>query len=423
MYSGAYLTRELPGVGGDLKVVPEDFVVHEIPLYPALGEGEHVYALIEKRGMTTFEAIDRIAHALGLPDRALGYAGLKDSRAVTRQTVSIHGADPKRVERLKIPGITVLSVEIHRNKLRPGHLRGNRFRIRVRDAVEGAADLAAPILDYLVQRGVPNAFGSQRFGSRRDAHRIGRALLLGDPKDVVDLIVGRPTRYERNVAVLDARRKYERGDLEGALDRFPPNYGSERAILRGLLGSGGRYAEAIKRIPKKMRKLYLAAFQSHLFNLTLWRRIDSFDTLMDGDLAYLHEGGAVFRIEEGEAGTEEVVGRTAAFEISPSGPLHGYKMPQPMGAPRYLEDEVVRDEGIDPLELSRTLREARLTGERRSLRIPISETSIEVESDGSLVVGFVLPRGSYATVVLREVMKSGDDAVLLEAEPRSDESV
>jgi len=423
MYSGAYLTRDLPGVGGDLKVFPEDFVVHEIPLYPALGEGEHVYALIEKRGMTTFEAIDRIARALGLPDRALGYAGLKDSRAVTRQSVSIHGADPRRVEQLKIPGIRILSVEIHRNKLRPGHLRGNRFRIRVRDVVEGAGELAAPILEYLERRGVPNAFGAQRFGSRRDAHRIGRALLLGEPKEVVDLIVGRPTRYEHNAAVLDARRKYERGDLEGALDRFPPNYATERALLRGLLGSGGRYAEASKRIPKKMRKLYLAAFQSHLFNLTLWRRIDSFDTLMDGDLAYLHEGGAVFRVEEGEAASEEIRQRAAAFEISPSGPLHGYKMPQPLGAPRYLEEEVVRDEGIDPNELARALRDARLTGERRSLRIPITETSIEVEPDGCLVVGFVLPRGSYATVVLREVMKSGDDAVLLEAEPRSDEFV
>src|SRR4051795_9204171 len=90
-----FLTRDFPGVGGSIKNRPEDFFVQEIPLYEPVGEGEHVYCEIQKTGLATFEAIDRIAAALRVPQRDVGYAGLKDARAVTRQVLSIRGSTPE----------------------------------------------------------------------------------------------------------------------------------------------------------------------------------------------------------------------------------------------------------------------------------------------------------------------------------------
>src|SRR4051794_34737604 len=103
-----YLTRDFPGVGGTIKNRAEDFFVQEIPLYEPSGEGEHVYCEIQKAGLTTFEAISRLAKALGVPNRSIGYAGMKDARAVTRQVLSIPGVTEERVMNLGLPDVQVL---------------------------------------------------------------------------------------------------------------------------------------------------------------------------------------------------------------------------------------------------------------------------------------------------------------------------
>src|SRR5262245_52526819 len=102
-----YLTREFPGVGGAIKQRPEDFFVQEIPLYEPSGEGEHVYCEIQKAGVTTFDAIHRIADALRVSSRDIGYAGMKDAIAVTRQVISILGTTPEAVMGLHLPDITI----------------------------------------------------------------------------------------------------------------------------------------------------------------------------------------------------------------------------------------------------------------------------------------------------------------------------
>src|SRR3712207_5138236 len=128
-----YLTAEQPGIGGRLKVKPEDFIVEEIPLYLPSGEGQHLYAEIEKTGLSTYAAIKTIAQALNISPNAIGYAGLKDARAITRQTLSIEGATPEAINQLHLSNIKILKVNRHGNKLRVGHLAGNRFVIRVRE--------------------------------------------------------------------------------------------------------------------------------------------------------------------------------------------------------------------------------------------------------------------------------------------------
>jgi len=134
----AYLTAHLPGVGGLIKEAPEDFQVTEIPLYQPSGEGEHIYAEIEKKGVTTLEAICRISRGLGIQERDVGYAGMKDARGITRQTLSLPRVDPDTLWSLSLPGIRVLSVTRHRNKLKTGHLAGNVFTIRIRDVDSSA---------------------------------------------------------------------------------------------------------------------------------------------------------------------------------------------------------------------------------------------------------------------------------------------
>ncbi len=190
-----FLTADVPGVGGRIKVRPEDFVVDEVPLYAASGQGTHVYFQIEKVGIPTMRAVQEIGRALNVRVHEIGYAGLKDADAVTRQMLSVEHVDPARIERLNAslqPRIKVLSVSRHGNKLRLGHLAGNRFTIKLRDADPGRVGDVDAALAELVRRGVPNYFGPQRFGFRGDTWRIGLAVMRDDYEDAVGWMLGKP---------------------------------------------------------------------------------------------------------------------------------------------------------------------------------------------------------------------------------------
>lgn len=175
----AYLTTDLPGIGGLIKIRPEDFFVEEIPLYSCSGEGTHLYIQIEKRKITTLDVLRIIASALNMPRKEIGYAGLKDARAVARQWISIEHIKPQELGQLDLENIKFLQFKRHGNKLRIGHLAGNRFVIRLRQvqpAPQEAMQRAERIMAVLAQRGAPNYFGPQRFGTRQDGHLLGKAF-------------------------------------------------------------------------------------------------------------------------------------------------------------------------------------------------------------------------------------------------------
>ncbi len=397
------LTADLPGTGGVLKDRPEDFVVDEIPLYPALGVGDHAYARIEKVGIPTREAVRRLAQHLQIPESRIGCAGLKDARAVTRQTLSVERVPPAGLEGLVLPGMRVLSVKRHRNKLRPGHLAGNRFEVRVRGVVPDAEERTASILRVILARGLPNGFGPQRFGTRGDTHLVGRALLRRDFEEAVALMCGRPSPRERDPRVLEARRRFDAGDLEGARGSFPGSFATERRVLERLLQGGAKEA-AVRTIPKGVRRFFVSAFQSALFNLLLAERMATFDRLEEGDLAWIHGKGAVFRVED--AAREQP--RCDAFEISPSGPVYGTKTVLASGAPGERERALLAEEGLEPAGFD-VPGIARFEGERRPFRVPVGDPSFRVEG-GDLLLSFSLPRGAYATNLLAEVMKAPVEA-------------
>ncbi len=395
-----YLTADLPGTGGIIKETPEDFLVTEIPLYFPCGEGEHTYVEIEKRGLTTLDAMRCIARALGISDRDMGYAGLKDARGITRQTFSIPRVPPKSLLNLSLPGITVLSATLHRNKLKPGHLAGNSFTIRIRGVDHNAREKAIAILTVLSERGVPNFFGSQRYGGLGNSHVIGRALLQRDFSGAIDAIMGDPAviRDERWRSAVEA---YHRGDLAASREQFPGHCGTEREILSRLLKRPEAPERALDAVSPRLKKLYLSAYQSFLFDRVLDQRLHQLDTLEKGDLAYRHDNGACFVVEDCAA----EAARVKTFAISPSGPLFGCKVKLPEGRPREIEESVLRDEGIS-LQSFKLAGRLRMEGERRPLRVPMQNLATELDAEG-LTLSFSLPRGVYATSVLREVIKSG----------------
>src|SRR5262245_12356754 len=167
------LTADLPGIGGRIKEEPEDFEVEEIPAYLPGGGGEFLFLWVEKRGMGAEFFVRQVAKRLGLAPGEVGTAGLKDRHAVTRQWVSVPASAADRLGELEGDGIRLLDTARHGNKLRPGHLRGNRFRILVRDPDAAAAERLPPLLDRLRRLGLPNSYGPQRFG------RGGETVLQG----------------------------------------------------------------------------------------------------------------------------------------------------------------------------------------------------------------------------------------------------
>lgn len=397
------LTRHLAGTGGRIKVKYEDFLVEEIPLYAPCGQGEHTFFEIEKRGLPTLRAVEEIAQALRVRPAQIGFAGLKDAHAVARQVLSVERVPPERVLALELSGIRVLWARRHTNKLKQGHLAGNRFVIRIRDAPADAVERARPILEELRRRGVPNYFGEQRFGRRRDTHLLGRALLRGDAETFLQEFLGRPQPDELP-AVLEARRLYDAGLLSAALRAWPPQFHEERRALETLLRPLAAEApqRVVRSISKRLRRFFVSAYQSYLFNRIMAERIDTLDILFAGDAAYKHDSGGAFLVED--PAVEQP--RADRFEISPSGPLYGYRMLWAEGRQGELERRVLAEEGLTPEDFKRA-EGLRLKGGRRPLRFPIKE--MDARYDEGLVLTFTLPPGCYATNVLAEVMKVGPE--------------
>ena len=406
------VTRDFPGVGGTIKQRVEDFFVQELPLYEPSGTGEHVYAEIQKVGLTTFDAINRIAEALRVSSRDIGYAGLKDARAIARQVVSIPGTTERAVMDLRLPGIDVQWAARHGNKLRIGHLRGNRFAIKVREVNPTDVVKLGPVIEVLKSRGLPNYFGEQRFGRRNNNDQLGATLIRGRPEELLHLLLGSPDPALDDPATVQARTLFDEGKLEDSMHHWPRRHGLERRILARVIKTG-RPGAAVKAVDQKLRRLWVSALQSKLFNDVVARRIDALDKLFEGDLAYIHNHGAVFRVEDAEAEQP----RADRFEISPTGPLVGYRMTLPSGEALRIEEEVFKSHGLTPGHFRQEGRD-RAIGARRALRMRPEDVQVAggVDEFGAhITVAFTLPAGSYATVLLRELMKSDVDRA--EGEP------
>ena len=393
-----YLTQDLPGIGGTIKEHVEDFLVDEIPLYAPSGTGQHTFFEIRKEGIPTFQAVRVIARALAVPPGRIGYAGHKDARAITTQVLSVEGVRPELVTALDLPNIRIIWAERHNKRLKIGHLRGNRFTIRVRGVDESALVPSQAILRVLERRGVPNRYGPQRFGQRGDSDRLGRAIVRKDAEGFIQAFLGGPHPNESE-SLQSARARYEAGEWDTALGMFPGNMVDERRALQALIRNQGDYQRAYRTVPKRLKMFLLSAFQSALFNQVLDARLETLDRVYAGDLAMKHPGRSVFRVED-EAAEQE---RALRFEISPTGPLYGFKMMQALGGQGELEAEVLAAQDLS-LEDFRVGEGIKAKGERRALRFQMTDPALWY--DDGVMLRFELPKGCYATTVLAEFMKA-----------------
>jgi tRNA pseudouridine13 synthase len=265
-----------PPARGAIRVTPEDFVVDEVTGISPTGAGEHAWLRIRKRDANTQWVAQRLAAFAGVRAAAIGYAGLKDRRALTTQTFTVHlaGRPDPDWSALECPGIEVLEVTRHQRKLQRGALRGNRFRLTIR-GLDGDRATLAQRLGLVSARGVPNYFGPQRFG--RDGANLAAAAEL----------------------------------LQGGVlkDRF-------------------------------RRGMAISAARALLFNAVLAERVanGTWDAALPGDLVQLDGRHAMFRVES--AAVAEVESRAGALAIHPTGPLPGRSggSLEPGPAVRVLEE-------------------------------------------------------------------------------------
>jgi tRNA pseudouridine13 synthase len=259
-----------------------------------------------------------------------------------------------------------------------------------------------PVLAEIERRGMPNYFGEQRFGFRGNNDLLGAAVVRGDARQLLGLLLGTPRPEVDDRKTTHAREAFDRGELDQAMRLFPRRHGMERRILARLIKTS-KPSAAARAVDHKLRRLWVSALQSRMFNEVAGGRIDSLDKLMDGDLAWKHENGAVFSVEQ--AAAEQA--RCDAFEISPTGPLIGYRMTLPSGKPLEIEQACFTAAGLTPADFRRA-GELRVKGARRPLRVQPREVMLEggVDEHGPHVtIAFTLPAGSFATVLLREITK------------------
>jgi tRNA pseudouridine13 synthase len=312
-----YLTTSVDPIEAEFRSTPEDFEVEEVPAYTPSGTGEHIFAFIEKRELTTKDAVRALCESVDADPKAAGWAGLKDRHAITRQWVSIWGTTPDALTRAEIEGVRVLQAAPHPHKLRTGHLQANQFRIRLRHIDAARIDDLRRVLAEIETQGLPNYYGEQRFGREGD--------------------------------------------------------NAERA-LRWVLGEA--------RAPRGgfQRKLQMSALQSKLFNRCVAERVKSstLGQVFAGDVMKKHDSGGLFIAED----VAETQARADAWEISPKALL------QEVG---LTLDHFAQWKRVAP-------------GTRRFVRVPVQKVGVTV-SDNTVNLDFTLPAGSYATILVREILK------------------
>lgn len=330
----------LPGIGGRIKDSPEDFRVVEIPAYEPDGqEGRHVFVRMRKRGWNTESAAGELARHLGIPRFEVGFAGMKDRDAVTEQWISVPWSGYAKLDSFDHPDIELFEAFPHGQKLRRGHLHGNRFDLVVRGLAVGADEAVARVrakLDHLsALGGLWNLYGIQRFG--HDGKNLTRGFKL--------------------------------------------------------METGGR--------PRAKDHLFISAAQSGLFNLYVLERVagSGVRTVLAGDLLQKTDTGGLF--ESRDPSLDQP--RVDRGEVVLTGPIFGSKTREPSyGTPSWeFESAILRRGELTRDRLWELGKHA--PGSRRAVTIGLSGVTVEAEGDRAVRLRFTLPAGSYATQMLAEL--------------------
>ena len=332
----------------------DDFVVTEIPLYEFSGEGEHLVLKIRKKDLATWDAIEILAKYLNCSSREFGYAGLKDKNAMTVQSISVHRKYEEQLKSFQNENLKILETTYHNNKIKVGHLKGNKFFIRLKRVGSIEKRKIEEALGSIVTHGIPNYFGFQRFGIEGDNYKKG--------KDIID---GKLKEKRRNLKqmYINAYQSYlfnswlsKRIEISKLIEAFEPKEIYQKLNLP-------------LDVVKQMKK------QKHPFKL------------MTGDLLSHYPFGKIFTIENLEEESQKFNERDRV----PTGLLSGKRVKNSEGLAYEIEKEYEENTGED--------------GARRFAWVfPEDISSNYKEEKNWMEIQFYLPKGSYATEVIAEII-------------------
>ena len=438
-----YSTKTV-GIGGVIRRTIDDFLVEEVLVDDSVAgikktERSHslgasaklqpyLLCVLVKRRWDTFVAIKNIAEQLGIDQTRIHIAGIKDAKAITAQHVTIENVTMEEAEKINIKDIEVRPVGYFRDALSQFYLLGNRFTITVK-AVKHAEStiemrLAETMLELEAAGGIPNFFGHQRFGTTRAVtHLVGKAIVNGNFRQAAMLFLANPSPHEHP----DSRREREdlqsNQDFAGALESFPKQLRFERLMLRYLADEPNDFVGAFRQLPFKLQMLFVQAYQSYLFNCFLSERIRSGFSLNAaevGDYVVSVERSGLPMNKTGklaEAGSLAKINESIkAGRMRVALPLVGFGQRLSEGEVGKIENRILEEEHVKR-ESFRVQKMLRISGkgELRSVVSPIRDFKLECTShdeesvaDRKVRMSFMLLRGSYATMLLREIMKPRD---------------
>lgn len=368
-------------IGGKLKEKVEDFVVEEVPVNMEDGE-KFLLCKLEKRNLTTFQAIERVSSKLNISGKRIGYAGLKDKKAVVTQYVTLKGVDRER-GRLEEENIKLDPLKKISSPLRKGDLKENKFEITVRDIDLGVEECEKRMekLSGEIKNGVPNYYGMQRFGGERPVtHLVGRKMLERKFEEAVKTYLYKTFETEQQKFRKARKRLQEKGDFKKASDYFPDSLGYEKQLLKKIVTTDPSSPDGWKRVfkifPKGLQRLFVHAYQSYIFNVSISEVLrrenspDNFPAKVPGYETHLTSSTFDKKIRE--------VLERDDLELQDF---------------RFKDFGEVSSEG--------TIRAALITPD-----VEIESIGRDEENSGSLKaeVSFSLKPGRYATVVMREIM-------------------
>lgn len=410
-----------PGCGGRLRIDCEDFVVEEIYEEQNYEGGRYLILEVEKKEWEAHHLVRDLSRQLKISQKRFSWAGTKDKNAVTRQRMSIMGLDEEELSRITLPDVRIRVLGRSNRAVALGDLRGNRFSVRIREIELGEAETARR-LDAVTEEihllgGLPNYFGVQRFGEVRPVtHLVGEALVRGDPERAVLTYLAHPFPGEPETTGLARSRLLADRDFRRALQEYPLRLRYERAMMSRLV-EGDDWAHSFDVLAQNLKRLFVHAYQSLLFNKILSGRMRSglpLGRVVEGDVVCFSKGGLPDpeNLQKVDETNLEAVNRLAergrAFVTLP---LFGYRSEFAEGVPGEIERKVLEEEKVN-LDDFRVEANPDLgsPGTRRPALLRVDPV-VKVEEGGSVLLNFELPAGSYATVVLREYMKTecGED--------------
>ena len=335
---------------------PRDFTVEEIPLYDFSSEGEHLILKVRKKELTTWEMLDIISGYIGIRRRDIGYAGLKDKHAMTIQSISVPLKYRDKLEAFSHDKIKIVEMTQHNNKIRIGHLKGNRFRIRLKKVLGVQREKLDSMLKWIKSNGIPNYFGDQRFGTDGNNWVDGKKLVEGS---------------------LKMRDRKTREFLISSYQSRLFNEWLSKRVEISLLLENFSEDEAEKHLELDRGTLRGAKSQ------------DMFFKLLEGDLMMHYPYGRVFYVEDLQSEAE----RFTTKDIAPTGLLAGKKVKRAEGYAGSIESNY--DEDINE------------SGARRYAWVQVTEIEKKyIEDKAHYELSFTLPKGSYATNVL-DILRGG----------------